>query len=105
MEIQVRVHHPLAAAGLPLRVEVRDTSLADAAAVTIAAGEALLTEAGETTVPLDIPEEALAAAELSVFAHAGPDPAWVAAGDYLTVQHYPVSAAVPVVEVEVVLIG
>ncbi len=105
MEIQVRVHHPVAAAGLPLRVEVRDTSFADAAAVTLASGEAMLTDGGRTTVPLDVPEEALAAADLSAFAHAGPDPASVAVGDYLTVQHYPVSAAAPVVEVEVVLIG
>lgn len=101
--------------GLPITVEVRDTSRMDVAATTVASGNATTGEidAGDATfaddpnghqpiatvhlrVPKDLPEHA----SLTVWARvAAQDSEHVAAGDWITVQSYPVTSGAVVVDV------
>lgn len=106
--------------GTPVHVEVRDTSVADAPATVVAAttepvgGAVSETGAGLAEVVLDLPDEG-APQDWTVWAHVQRTGATgVGAGDWITVQSYPVSSAterasraggsLPCVEVEVVQI-
>ena len=101
--------------GLPITVEVRDTSHLDVAATTVASAHTRTGEidAGDATfaedtlghqpvatvnvrVPKDLPEHA----SLTVWARvAAEDTDHVTAGDWITVQSYPVNSGVIVVDV------
>ena len=80
--------------GSPLRVEVRDTSLADAPAVLVRRVDVTVAAAGTVTSvlvpvePADLPDGA------SVWAHVDVDrDGRVSRGDFLSMESYPVTAA------------
>lgn len=105
--------------GTPVVIELRDSSLMDVAAVRVDGVQARVGEpaagVGETVpfapdplavAQLEAPDDLVEAHALTVFAHvlAAGTPE-VAAGDFLTVQSYPVTPATPDLVVEVVRIG
>lgn len=104
--------------GTPVHVEVRDTSVADAPATVMAAATEAVGHRGDETdgalaeVELELPDDGTPR-DWTVWAHVHRTGATgVGAGDWITVQSYPVASAterassaggsVPCVEVEVV---
>jgi uncharacterized lipoprotein YbaY len=79
--------------GCPLRVEVRDTSLADAPAVLVGRVEVAVAAGRATAVtlpvePADLPDGA------TIWAHVDVDrDGRVSRGDFLSMESYPVTAA------------
>lgn len=109
-------------AGTPVVVEIRDTSVLDVASTTVCAQATVSRPAGEApatdpdvvpppgpavadhpvvaAVDLIVPERVQGLAGLTVWARvAQDDHAHVAAGDWITVQAYPVESETVVVEV------
>jgi uncharacterized lipoprotein YbaY len=86
--------------GAPLRLEVRDTSLADVEAPLVAETRAEVA-AGQSsrlqTVELEIPDASVdPRGRLTVFAHVDVDADdALGAGDFITTQSYPVPDAAP----------
>lgn len=91
-------------AGLPVVVEVRDTSQLDVASTTVCSGRAVTGEVaggqGVAEVDLAVPEDGPDRDGLTVWVRvAASDQEHVAAGDWITVQSYPVRSNSVVVEV------
>lgn len=116
LTVSVVTRGPAPAPGTPLRVEVRDTTTQDAAAIVLARVDTT-TEDPDLAVPgapagllatvhLEVPDAPTTrGADLTVFAHVAVDGGEeVAVGDLLTVQSYPVADAAEL-QVEVVRIG
>ena len=80
------------ALGTPVRVELRDTSLADASSVVLAVADDVVTGSGAVVaiahLTLDDIARALPAADLTLWAHVGFRPV-VASGDLLTMVSVP----------------
>mgnify|MGYP001592141190 CR=1 FL=1 len=117
LTVSVVTRGPAPAPGTPLRVEVRDTTTQDAAAVVLARVDTT-TEDPDVAVPgapagllatvqVEVPDApATPAADLTVFAHVSTNGGEeVTAGDLLTVQSYPATADTAELQVEVVRIG
>lgn len=88
-------------AGDPVRVEVRDTSLADAPSRLVAAADTVLERAGgrlvaTATLVVD-DDEVTPGADLTVWARcrpsSGPDRGRVSPGDWITMESYPLRPA------------
>ena len=88
-------------AGDPVRVEVRDTSLADAPSRLVAAADTVLERVGgglAATATLDVDDdEATPGADLTVWARcrarSAPDRGRVTPGDWITMESYPLRPA------------
>ena len=96
--------------GTPVLVEVRDTAVADAAAVVVASGQAEVTAAPGSDVlarvSIEVDAALVVAGSLTVFAHVAAGGAGeVSAGDLISVQSYPVTAATAELVVAVVRVG
>lgn len=97
------------AAGTPVVIEVRDTSLMDVRSVTV---DSIRTQVGASTqedgsdpdalavAEFEVPQELVVAGSLTVFAHVEVSgTSDLVPGDLLTVQSYPVTASELTVEV------
>lgn len=95
MEVVIAAGLERPPAGVPLRVEVRDTSLEDTEAPLVAENWARVARAQSTwlqTVELEFPEAGLdPRTRLSVFVHVDVDSdGRMSKGDFITTQSYPV---------------
>lgn len=97
LRVVVTARGPAPGPGTPLRVEVRDGSVADGAATIVAAADEAVAQEGESAelgeLVLDVPDD-VAPRDCTVWAHvraAGGEQ--VTAGDWITVQSYPASPA------------
>lgn len=88
-------------AGTPVRVELRDTSRADAAAETIASATARVGAERPTSVAVEV-ELPRPCAGCTVWAHADVDEdGAVSVGDLITMESFPVSPSQPRIRVTV----
>lgn len=91
----VDTSEPAPADGTAVHVEVRDTSLADAPARTLAQGEGA-TRGGAAAVVLDVPDDLAADGTVTVWARVAVNGSAVTSvGDWITMQSYPLDVSGP----------